>query len=280
MANQGEKDGSIPYAIAHASYMDKEVKRLDEMHNGYKEYLDGKLSLAPLEELKPTAILELGTGSGLWAIQAAMDFPDAEVTAVDLRPLPASREIPPNMHVRLLNVLEPLPFPECHFDIIHARLFFMHIPEAAQVIKRITKHLKPGGWLLLEDLDFELFDLSELGLGSATKEWTDLYNNTMKVRGVEDVIQVYPDALKASGDYSEVNIKRITFDISGKGDDFKSQKLGLAFRWSLTRVSEVMADQDIPDFTHELAAKYKEELWDPRRNIISYVVFTWAKKQL
>lgn len=31
------------------------------------------------------------------------------------------------MKVQLLNILEPLPFGMEYFDVIHARLFFMHV---------------------------------------------------------------------------------------------------------------------------------------------------------
>jgi len=60
--------------------------------------------------------------------------------------------------------------------------------------------------------------------------------------------------------------------------DPKLNKLGAAYRWSLTRLAENMADQGTPKFTQELYQRYHEELWDPRRKITSGVVFTWARK--
>lgn len=47
--------------------------------------LDGKLHLAPLEN--PQRILDVGTGTGVWAIDIADTFPAAEVIGVDIAPI-------------------------------------------------------------------------------------------------------------------------------------------------------------------------------------------------
>lgn len=38
------------------------------------------------------------------------------------------------------------------FDLIHARAVLMHLPERDQIAKRMATWLKPGGWLVLEDI--------------------------------------------------------------------------------------------------------------------------------
>jgi methylase of polypeptide subunit release factors len=45
----------------------------------------GGLHLAPL--VSPQKILDLGTGSGLWAMDAADEYPSAEVIGTDLSPV-------------------------------------------------------------------------------------------------------------------------------------------------------------------------------------------------
>jgi methylase of polypeptide subunit release factors len=47
--------------------------------------LDDKLHLAPL--LSPQRILDLGTGTGIWAINMADQYPSAEVIGTDLSPV-------------------------------------------------------------------------------------------------------------------------------------------------------------------------------------------------
>jgi SAM-dependent methyltransferase len=45
------------------------------------------------------------------------------------------------------------PLPEQAFDLVHARLVLLHLPERDQVLQRLLRSLKPGGWLLIEDFD-------------------------------------------------------------------------------------------------------------------------------
>jgi SAM-dependent methyltransferase len=43
------------------------------------------------------------------------------------------------------------PLPEAEFDLIHARLVLVHVPERLVAIRRLVQALRPGGWLLIED---------------------------------------------------------------------------------------------------------------------------------
>jgi SAM-dependent methyltransferase len=45
------------------------------------------------------------------------------------------------------------PLPEAAFDLIHARLVLMHVPEREIVLPRLVRALKPGGWLVDEEFD-------------------------------------------------------------------------------------------------------------------------------
>jgi SAM-dependent methyltransferase len=43
--------------------------------------------------------------------------------------------------------------PTSAYDLIHARLVLIHLPERDQVIERLVAALAPGGWLVLEEFD-------------------------------------------------------------------------------------------------------------------------------
>ena len=45
------------------------------------------------------------------------------------------------------------PLPEEAFDLIHARLVLMHVPEREQVLASLVAAPKPGGWLVDEEYD-------------------------------------------------------------------------------------------------------------------------------
>src|SRR6185436_1238656 len=46
------------------------------------------------------------------------------------------------------------PLDEAAFDLIHARAVLVHLPDREQVLKRLVAALRPGGRLLIEDVDF------------------------------------------------------------------------------------------------------------------------------
>jgi SAM-dependent methyltransferase len=45
------------------------------------------------------------------------------------------------------------PVPEEAFDLVHARLVLVHVPQRTEALRTLVRSLKPGGWLLLEDAD-------------------------------------------------------------------------------------------------------------------------------
>ena len=97
--------------------------------------------------------LEVGGGGGtIAAWLAARVGPTGHVLVTDLDPrfLDASRFS--NLEVRRHNIVTD-PLPEAAFDLIHARLVLVHIPERVQVLKRLVAALKPGGWIIDEEFD-------------------------------------------------------------------------------------------------------------------------------
>jgi SAM-dependent methyltransferase len=45
------------------------------------------------------------------------------------------------------------PAPEVLFDLVHARLVLVHVPERLEALSTMIAALRPGGWLLLEEAD-------------------------------------------------------------------------------------------------------------------------------
>jgi SAM-dependent methyltransferase len=47
------------------------------------------------------------------------------------------------------------PLPEGTFDLVHARMILIHLPERDAVLRRLAAALKPRGWLVCEEFDGE-----------------------------------------------------------------------------------------------------------------------------
>lgn len=56
-------------------------------------------------------------------------------------------------------VADPPPQPGT-FDLVHARLVLVHLPDRARALATMVAALRPGGWLLVEDADTELQPLA------------------------------------------------------------------------------------------------------------------------
>jgi SAM-dependent methyltransferase len=97
--------------------------------------------------------LEVGAGGGS-VVRMLCDRvgPEGRVLAVDLEPALLADLAAPNLEVRRLDVVVD-ELPEAAFDLVHTRAVLMHIPQREEVIPRLVRALRPGGVLLLEEMD-------------------------------------------------------------------------------------------------------------------------------
>jgi SAM-dependent methyltransferase len=97
--------------------------------------------------------LEVGGGSGTIARWlAARVGSTGHVLATDIDPRFLEVRSFPNLEVRRHDIAAD-PLPEATFDLVHARLVLVHLPERDVALARMIAALKPGGWLLVEEND-------------------------------------------------------------------------------------------------------------------------------
>jgi SAM-dependent methyltransferase len=100
--------------------------------------------------------LEIGGGGGSIARwMAARVGPGGHVLCTDLdtRIIEQGRaSAPANLEVVRHDIAND-PLPAQSFDLIHARLVFLHVIERERALERVVEALKPGGWLVIEDFD-------------------------------------------------------------------------------------------------------------------------------
>ncbi len=130
-----------------------EINRLDFQHYMLHSFLHTNF-LAPIGH--PRDILDVGSGTGRWAIQMAQQFPQANIFSLDIE-APAERQNallerqPENCMFVEGDVLKGLAFPDASFDFVHQRLLMGAIPGAAwpTVVRELVRVTRPGEWVEL-----------------------------------------------------------------------------------------------------------------------------------
>ncbi|KAJ3529711.1 hypothetical protein NM208_g9632 [Fusarium decemcellulare] len=124
---------------------EQHVEGFDVGHHWITMMLDDKLFLAPIGD-NPQHILDVGTGSGIWAIDMADLFPSAHVVGTDISPTQPSW-VPPNVSFQIDDAQLDWTFEPDSFDFIHIRALHGAINDWPKLYSQAYKCLKPGGWL-------------------------------------------------------------------------------------------------------------------------------------
>ena len=132
-----------------------EQDRQDLLHHVRNLVLNGRLFRAPLDSNIQRA-LDIGTGTGIWAIDFADSFSNAEVTGTDLSPIQPSW-VPPNLRFVVDDAESQwLYSPNRPFDFIHARDLGGAIADWPRLMRQSYEHLRPGGWVELQEFEVML----------------------------------------------------------------------------------------------------------------------------
>jgi ubiquinone/menaquinone biosynthesis C-methylase UbiE len=156
-ADSGEIGGrryvaGVPYVLPKDL---DETNRLDFQHYMLRSFIKSNY-VAPIGQ--PRDILDVGCGTGRWAMDLATEFPRANVIGVDVAPPPladsahgASVDAADNYTFVQGNVLERLPFADNSFDFVHQRYLILAIPASRWplVVAELLRVTRPGGWVEL-----------------------------------------------------------------------------------------------------------------------------------
>ncbi|KAI9927250.1 hypothetical protein MW887_003637 [Aspergillus wentii] len=128
---------------------EQEQDRLDLSNHIYRMLFKGELHRAPVKS--PRRVLDMGTGTGIWAIDFADDNPESEVIGNDLSPIQPSW-IPPNCRFEVDDYEEPWSYSQ-PFDYIHGRELEGFIRDHNRLFRQAYENLIPGGWLEMSSME-------------------------------------------------------------------------------------------------------------------------------
>ncbi|KAF8926988.1 hypothetical protein BGZ58_010725 [Dissophora ornata] len=229
------RDGRRRHTVENAPYMLPndltESDRLDAQHYLVRFVFKGNFNV----KLDPEAnikILDVATGTGVWALEMAHEFPKADVYGVDISAIFPAEIKPKNCHFQLCNILDGLPFPDNHFDFIYQRLLVYALTPAQrkQVNVELMRVLKPEGYLQLVESDGLVYNP-----GPEMERVNQLSLETSLRHGVDPrEVQTMKSGLKHAG-YTGVNSFTMALpvgDWGGKAGSLSMQNMhGLATIW-------------------------------------------------
>ena len=126
--------------------------RLNIIHQIYLMLLDGKLTTVPLAKDEPR-ILDIGTGTGDWAVEMSRLFPKATIIATDIGIFDtglAHIDLP-NVFFQLDDAREGWTYHE-PFDLIHLRGLSGAFNDWPAIYGQAIEH-NPGGYIEIADTD-------------------------------------------------------------------------------------------------------------------------------
>ncbi|WVQ95608.1 hypothetical protein IAU59_002706 [Kwoniella sp. CBS 9459] len=149
--DEGQQDDYCLPVPSHSP----ETERLDYIHEVYK-YHAGNIPdevATLLNDGKTRRILDVGCGTGKWALEVAEAFPNAMVTGVDLchPPIP---NFPENFHFEIHDVTKGQGYADEAFDVVHVRDIHAGMPDYHSMLVECVRVLRPGGFLLVKEIEW------------------------------------------------------------------------------------------------------------------------------
>ncbi|KAG8919098.1 hypothetical protein FRC01_001480 [Tulasnella sp. 417] len=209
-----------------------EHKRLDFQHQAVVTMLRGLFPrdagvedlLSPRSDGQRLRVLDIGTGTGAWAIDVALQYPHVEVVGLDLAPVKLGSPIPANCTFILGDASAGLK-SYGRFDVVHSRAILQGVKDYAALFKDVSEVLSPGGVFLTLEAEIGMYDENRVPFGIQQEgapnfcwshKMTLLYNEATKKRNpsfalLPEVPQIVKDV---PGDPWEA-VKRTSFLIPG-----------------------------------------------------------------
>ncbi|KAJ5575257.1 S-adenosyl-L-methionine-dependent methyltransferase [Penicillium hetheringtonii] len=267
-----------------------------QSHHIYLMLLKGELHLAPVKN--PGRVLDLGTGTGIWALDFAealtfpSDNPASEVVGIDLSPIQPAwatmtnfDRVPPNCRFEVDDFEEPWTYSH-KFDYVHGREMEGSIRDHDQLFQRIYENLNPGGWCEMSSMEVNTYSDDDTHLrASSMLDVAKELHGASRVFGKDmSSISTWKNRMERAG---FINVKEVIFKLpqSPWSKDPKLKELG---RFHQLNMLEAMPPYCYALFTRTLGwhriqieallAGVRRELKDLSLHLYTKVHFVYGQK--
>ncbi|KAK7419232.1 hypothetical protein QQZ08_010946 [Neonectria magnoliae] len=224
---------------------EQQLESVDITHHYLTVLLENNLFLAPI---KPDVkrVLDVGTGSGIWAIDFADQFPTAEVVGSDLSPC-QPEWVPPNVRFEIDDATLTWTWKTDYWDFIHVRYLFGAIQDWNGLFAEAYRCCAPGGWVQSCEADVHFSsDDGTADLEPVLKTWSQLYEDGGKAMGRTFFVQqdgLQEKAFEAAG-FTDVTTVNYKLPVGGWPRDPKLAEVGSFVK--LTLENDIEGDVPTP----------------------------------
>ncbi|KIX97333.1 uncharacterized protein Z520_06785 [Fonsecaea multimorphosa CBS 102226] len=227
---------------------DAQNDQLDIAHHIFFLLFDNKLFQAPIGS-SPQEVLDVGTGTGIWAIDFADQFPSAIVTGTDLSPIQPDW-VAPNCRFVIEDCTGEWSFAPNRFDYIHVRCLFGSVADWPTFYQEVYAHLKPGGWF--EQVEYSvdwIADDDSIPEGHIFRKSSALYIEAGEKNGKTfRILDLQKDYVQKAG-LINVTEKRYKMPLGPWAKDKKLKEIG---RWHLLEANQGLEGWTLALFTRVL----------------------------
>ncbi|KAH8896810.1 S-adenosyl-L-methionine-dependent methyltransferase [Thozetella sp. PMI_491] len=262
---------------------DTEQNREDMKHALHMELTDGKLFLAPIGD-NPQRIIDLGTGTGIWATEVADQYPSAQVIGTDLSPI-QSNWVPPNVQF-LIDDFEDEWLNGDDFDLVHLRSIAPIAKDMPKLLRQSIEHTRPGGWVELQEFGGYILSDDDSLTECSLPKFFDLSAEAMAKFGAKFRIGNDLGPLMMEAGYTNVTLKTIKVPIGTWPKDKTLRLCGMYMARNLSDLLGVMASKPLLALgmskaeAEVLAAKARQDMKNPAFHAyINYRIWTGQKPE-
>ncbi len=218
------------------------------LHERARMRLDGFTDLVKRHcKSIPKNVLEIGCGQGIRTELLASLFAQADVIGID-----RSAELLESISNRASGNLSfqeadayALPFGDNSFDLVYARLVFMHLNNPMKALAEIRRVLRHDGIVIIEDADRDCMFFEPAPVSFA-KFWSAVQQGQRRLGGDPNVGRMLAPYLKQSN-FSDVNVEAQPIIGDGAEIEFLARTLLPSLNYYLPPEDQERGHQAIED---------------------------------
>ncbi|WXC66058.1 hypothetical protein SNK03_011841 [Fusarium graminearum] len=171
-------------------------------------------------------VLDIGTGTGIWAIDFADEYPEAEVIGTDLSPIQPSW-VPPNVKFELEDATNTWSWPDNDFDFIHIRYLIGAIADWGALFKEAFRCCKSGSYFESVEVN-PLFKSDDESINNIApiQTWNKICRESEKAFG-RSLCEVENDTqLLGEVGFVDLQVTNFKVPVGGWAKDTNLQRVG------------------------------------------------------